>query len=144
MPCLVNFSKCPYCTNIFYSIDIDAFRTFILLPTSITFTMLLPATCLGREFEFTFGESSKVTHPILINCNTLFLKAMQASMLWPTLLAWYSQVNSGLYQIRKSSCIYGSGGGAICLILSNFTYNSFRVVGKDASYSSYCWLSLLW
>jgi hypothetical protein len=144
MQCSDGFSKCPDYTNISYSLAMVTLSTFFLLLTSIVFTPLPPTTCLGRGFEFTLGESSKVTHPILISCDTLFLKAMQFSMLWPVLPAWYSQVNSGLYQVGKGGCIGGNGRGAICPILSNLAYNSFRVIGKGGNCSSSCRLSLLW
>ena len=137
---LVDFSKCPDCNNISYSLVMVTFNTLSLLPTSMVFTPLLPTTCLGKGFEFTLGESLKMTHPTLISYNTFFLKVKQVSMLWPALPVWYSQVTSRLYQIEKGSCIGGTGKRAICPILSNLAYNSFRVIGKGGNCSSGCWV----
>jgi hypothetical protein len=42
---------------------------------------------IGKGLEFTFGASSKVIHPAFINCRSLFLNALQLSMLCPAMPA---------------------------------------------------------
>jgi hypothetical protein len=128
-----------------YNLLIDVLNTLLLFLISIILTPLLLVAWLSNEFELTLGVSLNDTHPILMSSNNLFLKALQVSIPCLGLPAWYSQVNSGLYQMGNGGCSGSAWIRAMCPMLSSLVYNSFKGMGSgDSCYEVYFVFSLWW
>ena len=79
---------------------------------------LLLASWLGNGFELILGVFK--WHPSYLDeLQQLFLKSVARFNLMPGITPWYSQANSGLYQIGNGGCSGSVGIGAICPMLKS-------------------------